>query len=163
QREEPAVLLAGGDDLAGDLAAIEGVAALGGNLFVARCEERIAEEFSFAGRCAVRKIRPGGVLPSGERWFGAFPVSGDHSGDGEAVVGVVDRRGQKFAERLRSKLDPELIPTVDAAGDRPTQRSADGDLGQFALLEFGASESVGTASAGVESVQGSRFGVPIDE
>ena len=59
----------------------------------------------------------------------ALPVAGDDLADGEALLGVA--RSPARAARPAAcvpNLLAELVPAVDAAGDRPAQRAVVGDL-----------------------------------
>ena len=116
------------DDRVGHLALVEGVAAVADDRPERPGQPGVAEDLAdLRGLAAGRKhAAEVGTFASPARR--PLPGGGDDLADGEAVLGVGDRRGEQVGPGPRPEPGPELVPAVDAAGDRPAQRAGLGDL-----------------------------------
>ncbi len=159
--EVTAERFAGGDDLSGDGAAVVGIASPFGDCAEAGGQVRIAEELADARRLAARIVRGQELGLQAGFSLAASPSAADDLADGKSLFGVLDRGGQQLLEAHRSKPLAQLVPAVDAAGDRPGENPFAGNVFQSFLLEDFSRERVGAAAAAVEAVQFLRFRVPI--
>ena len=122
-RSRPPTCSRVGDDRVGERASVEGVAPPLGDRAERLREGGIAEDGAGLGGLAVGQEAGGGGRDPGEGRGRALPVGGDDLADGEALLGVGDRRREQLGPRLRAEPGPQLVPAVDAAGDRPAQRA----------------------------------------
>src|SRR3954452_24009549 len=120
------------DDLGCDRACIELVAALLGNEAESARQSRIGHDLAGTRRPRVLEAMYAAAFVSGEIRSQGWPIQGDPRCDGNAVLGMSNRRRERVAERQRSVCPEQAIPGIDGArhGDRMDARRAD-------LLEAG--------------------------
>ena len=113
-------------------------------------------------RPAVRIVRGRRLGIVGRDPLTLLPKAGDDVGDGKSFLRILNRGGQQLRELERPEPRVELVPTVDAPGDRPREHTFTRDEFHPFLLEDFAVVGVGTAAAGVEAVKFLRLVVPIN-
>src|SRR6516164_8506870 len=97
--------------------------------------------------------RPYCFGPAGQAGFGGLPVTGDDLRDRKAFFGIVDARLEELFERQAAEAPAQLIPAVNAAGDRPAQGTGFRNLLEPLAGKPLAGGLVGRAAASVETVQ----------
>ncbi len=161
--EEAAVGLHVGIDLPGDLALVEGVAALLGQELQRLRQAGVAEDLP-AHRAALAVHREGlqEARVLAQHRHAAVPVVGDELGDREALLGVLDGRRQHLRHGQPAELPVQLEPAVHAAGHAHGQGALGGDVLEAELLEVVEGEGLRRAPAAVEAVELLRLRVPHD-
>jgi hypothetical protein len=111
-------------DPGADLALVEGVSAVGGELPVRPRQVGIAEQLADPRRPAVEQERAGGHRVATEEVFALRPQAAHQLGDREAVLGQTDRRRQQLGERPPAEPLEELRPAVHGAGNGDREHPA---------------------------------------
>ena len=114
-------------------------------------EGRVAEALAFLRRPTAGKedlCEAGLVLEAGHR---AGPVRGDDGGDGEALLGVADGRGEDLGERELAVLRVELEPAVAGTRDAPGVRAVERDRAVGERRDLFGRERQRRASGGVQA------------
>jgi len=117
QGVQPAMLLETADDVLGDRAPVEAVAALGGDPLEGLRQLRLALPLADPWRPALGEQHPGGVGVGAQDLELAGEVDADPRRDRIAVAGIANRRAQQFGERLAAVVADQPVPGVDRAGD----------------------------------------------
>jgi len=156
QVEKPVALPAGGDDLFRDRTAIKRVATPLGDQPIVRGQLGILEHLADFGWLPLGTIGGGHARVAAGTW----PAAVDDLADRESFFRVFDGRRQKLRQSHRPESLPQLIPTIDAAGNGPRVNAA--ESADSALAQGPASHGVRTAAAGVKSVKFFGLGVPVN-
>ena len=148
---------------AGDFAAIEGIAATGGDCLercgegrIAKCLAVLAAHGRSGGKSSAKPGCSRQTLPLELQPRAMTSVTGKPSRR------VANRGRQDFVERQLAEAAVELGPAIDATGHAHRERTEARDVFQLAALEFFERETARAAAAGVEAVELFRFGVPDD-
>ena len=117
-------------------------------------EVGIAEDLARAGRAAVDQERRARVGVLAEQLLGPRPQAGGDLHQGEAVLGVEDRRRERHREGQRAEALAQGIPSGHHAGHRDREGASLGHLVRSALAphEVGRHRLRGPA-AGVQAVE----------
>src|SRR5262249_11052034 len=150
EREQAALLLRKGDDIAGDRSLVKGVAAALRDGAVRLREAGIAEDLAGPRRPAVDQVGAGCVGAPGQRPSRCAPVTGDDLADRETILGVADGWFKDFVEGQCAESLAERLPAVHAAGNRPAERSSRRNLLEALLGEHITRRGIGRTAAGVE-------------
>ncbi len=155
QVEKPVALPAGGDDLFGDRAAIKSVATPLGDQAIARGQLGILENLADFGWLPLGTIGGGHARVAAGTW----PAAVDDLADRESFFRVFDGRARASPSHRPESL-PQLVPTIDAAGNGPRVNLAEST--DSVLAQGLASHGIRTAAVGVKSVKFFGPGVPVN-